>query len=225
MCPPLCCPAIHEKGSSVLPRLSTFPVDKPFERLDPAMPIAELVLRLVVDLDSDTPRVVGSATVLCGHLLVTAKYVLESIPGLHGARSAGSTSPTAGIAVGRGLAAVQVLPGPEYVIWDVVSAIAHRGSDLALLRTSSNPRTSDPDGPSRWNAPRVNPFAPQVNERVAAFGYRKGRARATKDTAGVRHIAVDDEFMSMALTRANAIHGLLSAPPSGIRQPSGMDCW
>ena len=180
----------------MLPRLSTFPVDKPFERLDPAMPIAELALRLVVDFESDAPLVVGSATVLCRHLLVTAKHVLESIPGLPDARSTDSTSPTAGIPVDRSLAAVQVLPGPEYVIWDVTFACAHPGSDLALLRTSSNPRTSDPDGPSRWNAPRVNPFAPQMDERVAAFGYTKGRARASKNSAGGLHIAVDDEFMS-----------------------------
>jgi len=160
------------------------------------MPIGELVLRLVVDLYSDAPLVVGSATVLCGHLLVTAKHVLEFIPQLHDARSRNSTSPTAGIAVAQGLAAVQVVPGPAYVIWDVVSAIAHPSSDLAVLRTSSSPRTSDPDLPSRWKTPRVNPFAPQVDERVAAFGYRKGRARASKDTEGVLHIAVDDEFIS-----------------------------
>ena len=178
------------------PRLSTFPVDKPFERLDPASPIAEVVLRLVVDFNSDAPLVVGSATILCGHLLVTARHVLESIPGLHDSRCVDSTSPAAGITVDRGLAAVQVLPGPEYVIWDVESAIAHPRWDLALLRTSSNPRRSDPDGPHRWSAPMVNPFAPQVDERVAAFGYRRGRARASRDAAGVLHIVVDDEFMS-----------------------------
>ena len=177
-------------------RLSTFPVDKPFERLDPAAPTAEVVLRLVVDFNSDAPLVVGSATILSGHLLVTARHVLESIPGLHDSRSVDSTSPTADTSVGRGLAAVQVLPGPEYVIWDVVSAIAHPLSDLALLRTSSNPWRSDPDREPRWRAPRVNPFAPQVGERVAAFGYRRGRAHASKDSVGTLHIVVDAEFMS-----------------------------
>ena len=110
--------------------------------------------------------------------------------------SVGPTSRGSGITVDRGLAAVQVLPGPEYVIWDVISAIAHPGSDLALLRTSSNPRRSDPDKPHRWNAPKVNPFAPQVDERVAALGYRQGLARASRDTAGGLHIVVEDNFMS-----------------------------
>ena len=117
------------------PRLSTFPIDKPFERLEPAAPISEMVLRLVVNFYSDSPVVVGSATVLCRHLLVTARHVLESIPGLDDSHSVDSSSPAMGTRVDdRGLAAVQVLPGPEYVIWDVVSAIAHPASDLALLR-------------------------------------------------------------------------------------------
>jgi len=145
----------------VLPRFSAFPIDKPFERLDPATPMAELVLRLVVDLYSDAPLVVGSATILCGHLLVTARHVLESIPGFYDSDSVDSTSPTADTAIDRSLAAVQVLPGPEYVIWDVVSTIVHPGSDLALLRTSSNPRTSDPDSPSQWNVPRVKDMTPE----------------------------------------------------------------
>lgn len=182
----------------MLPRLSKFPIDKPFEKLEPATPIAEVVLRLVVDLFSDAPLVVGSATILCGHLLVTARHVLLSIPGLRPApcRSVESASPAADITVERGFAAVQVLPGPEYVIWDVVSAIAHPGSDLALLRTSSNPRRSRPDSPNRWVAPKVNPFAPQVDERVAAFGYRRGRAFASRNAEGGLHIDINDEFMS-----------------------------
>ncbi len=186
----------YSGGRSLRRRLSTFPVDKPFEKLEPAAPIAEVVLRLVVDLYSEAPLVVGSATVLCGHLLVTAKHVLLSVPGCAASSSVGSTSRGSGITVDRGLAAVQVLPGPEYVIWDVISAIAHPGSDLALLRTSSNPRKGDPDKPHRWNAPKVNPFAPQVDERVAAFGYRQGLARASRDTAGGLHIVVEDNFMS-----------------------------
>ena len=182
----------------MLPRLSKFPIDKPFEKLEPAAPIAELVLRLVVDLFSDAPLVVGTATILCGHMLVTAKHVLLSIPGLRpgASRSVESASPVADITVDRGFAAVQVLPGPEYVIWDVVSAIAHPGSDLALLRTSSNPRRSRPNSPNRWIAPKVNPFAPQVDERVAAFGYRRGRACASRNAEGGLHIDINDEFMS-----------------------------
>ena len=177
-------------------RLPTFPIDKPFERLEPDAPISEVVLRLVVDFYSDAPVVVGSATVLCRHLLVTARHVLVSRPVLGSSCSVDPASPEADICADRGLAAVQVLPGHEYVVWDVVSAVAHPGSDLALLRTSANPRRSHLDSPHRWGAPRVNPSAPQVDERVAAFGYRRGRARTSRNVKGGLHIEVDDEFMS-----------------------------
>ena len=178
------------------PRLSTFPVDKPFERLEPDAPISEVVLRLVVGFYSDAPVVVGTATILCRHLLVTARHVLTTRAVLDGSGSVDPASPEAGTRVNRGLVAVQVLPGSECVIWEVVSAIAHPASDLALLHVSSNPRRTDPESPLRRNAPVVNPFAPHVGERIAAFGYRRGRARASRNSAGELHIDLDAELMS-----------------------------
>ena len=177
-------------------RLSKFPIDKPFAELEPATPLGEVMLQLVVDLYSDAPLVVGSATVLCSHLLVTARHVLFAIPGLDATREVDAASLSAEQTVNRGLAAVHVLPGPQYVFWDVVSAIAHPYSDLAVLRTCSNPSTSDPGNPPRLSAPSLNPFAPQVDERVAAFGYRRGRARTSRNAAGGLHIDLNNEFMS-----------------------------
>ena len=112
------------------PRLSTFPIDKPFERLEPDAQVSEVVLRLVVDFYSDAPIVVGTATILCRHLLVTARHVLANRTLLAGTRSVDPASLGAVTSLDHSLAAVQVLPGPEYVIWDVVSAIAHPASDL-----------------------------------------------------------------------------------------------
>ena len=175
-------------------RITTWPLDKQFERLDPNNAFSELALRLVVDFYSDAPQVVGTATVVCGHLLVTARHVLESIPGLHDSRSVDSTSLAAGITVDRSLAAVQVLPGPEYVIWDVVSAIADPRSDIALLRLTSNPAKSL-DGPHQWKQLQINPFAPDVGERVVAFGYRRGGVLASKNTDDGHHINLNDESM------------------------------
>ena len=178
------------------PRLSSFPLHKPFERLEPDAPISEVVFRLVVDLYSDAPVVVGTATILCRHLLVTAGHIPKSRLFLESFLPPDSTSPGFDANFDRTLSAVQVLPGPEYVAWDVVSAIAHPTSDLALLHVSSNPRRSDPESPLRRNAPVVNPFAPDVGERVAAFGYRRGTARASRSGDGELNIVLDDEFMS-----------------------------
>ena len=65
------------------PRRSTFPLNKPFERQAPTTPLSQLGLRLVVNFYSDEPYVVGTATVLCGHLLLTAKHVLEDVVKAH----------------------------------------------------------------------------------------------------------------------------------------------
>ena len=158
--------------------------------------MSEVVLRLVVDFYSDTPTVIGSATVLCRHLLVTARHVLEAVLMLDNSSSVAPASPGADTRVDRGLAAVQVLPGPEYVVWDIVSATAHPASDLALLQTSGNPGRNHPENVHHWGPPAVNPFAPHVEQRVAAFRYRRGRTRVSRNAAGGLHIDVDNEFMS-----------------------------
>ena len=53
-----------------LPRLSTFPLDKPFELQDPTTALSEIALRLVVGFYTDAPVIVGTATVLTGHCAV-----------------------------------------------------------------------------------------------------------------------------------------------------------
>ena len=160
---------VRDGDCGVRPRLSSFPVDKPFDRLEPDAPISEVVFRLVVDFYSDAPVVVGTATILCRHLLVTAGHILRSRLFLESYRPPDPTSSGVAANFGRTLSVVQVLPGPEYVVWDVVSAIAHPASDLAFLHVSSNPRRSDLESPLRRNAPAVNPFAPRVGERVPGF--------------------------------------------------------
>ena len=168
-----------------------FPLDKPFERFDPTTGISEVALRLVVNFYSDAPQVVGTATVVCGHLLVTAKHVLRELCNV-----ASSPSEPSVTFIDKHLVAVQLLPGPEYVIWDVVEAIADPESDIALLRLTSNPAKSHDNGPHQWHQPRINPFAPDVGERVVAFGYRLGRVVSSKNTDGGYHIDLKDESMA-----------------------------
>ena len=62
-----------------LPRLSTFPLDKPFELQDAATPFSEMAARLVVNIFSDSPEIVGTATVIAGNTLVTAKHIIDDI--------------------------------------------------------------------------------------------------------------------------------------------------
>lgn len=172
------------------PRISTFPLHEPFKRQDPTTPLSEIALRLVVNFYSGAPKVVGTATVMCGHLLVTAKHVLRDIWDSEPAPAESSVN------IDKHVVAVQVLPGPEYTVWDVTEGIADPVSDIALLRLGSNPARSSNNGPHRWKQPCVNPFAPEVGECVAAFGYRRGHVRASNDASGGRHVDLDDEPMA-----------------------------
>lgn len=179
-----------------LPRRSTFPIHKPFEKQEPTTSLSEVALRVVVNFYSDTPQVIGTATVLCGNLLLTARHVLfaalDKAPDLHAERTK----------INKALSAVQLLPGPEYIIWDVVDAVADPATDLALLRLAKNPGRSHPEKSQEWRALRVNCFAPEIGERVAAFGYRKSVVRISKNNDGGNHIELNDEpIMSVRVVR------------------------
>ncbi len=170
------------------PRISTFPLHKPFERLDPTTSLSEMALRLVANLFTDEPVILGTATVLCGRLCVTAKHVFDEF------RSADRS--TSDMSIDSHIAAIQLVPGPEYIIWDVVGATADPAADIALLHLGKNPGRSDPEKSQKWRCPPVNPFAPEVGERVAAFGYRMSVAMALKNSEGGIHIELNDEPMA-----------------------------
>jgi hypothetical protein len=95
------------------------------------------------------------------------------------------------------IAAVQVIPGAEvqYVIWDVFGATLDPASDIALLHVDTNPGRSHPQKPHEWRQPRVQPFAPEVGDAVAAFGYRHSSIKVSKNPAGGNHIDLNDEPM------------------------------
>jgi hypothetical protein len=168
-----------------LPKLSKFPLGNPFEEQDATTPFSEVGLRLVANFYSETPVVIGSATVMCGHLLVTAKHVFNDIL----LRTRAATA----LEVDASISAVQILPNAEYVIWDVIDGTADPISDLALLRLSANPGRSHPDSPYYWKQPRINPFSPDVGETVAAFGYANSTIKVSKNDAGGNHIDLRDK--------------------------------
>lgn len=175
--------------------LSAFPIDKPFEKQPATTSLSEIALRLVVNFYSEEPRIIGTATVLSGNLLVTAKHVLQDM------YDAMPESPHHEDEQNH-LIAIQILPGPEYVLWDIVEAIACPIEDILLLRTAKNPATSNPDLPLRWRQPIVNPFSPVVGSRVAAFGYRLGEATTSRNAEGGHHVDLNDEpIMSVGIVQ------------------------
>jgi S1-C subfamily serine protease len=168
-----------------LPRLSTFPLHRPFERLEATTSLSEAGLRLVADIYTDRARVLGTAIIVSGNLIVTAKHVLTDL-----------TTPSQGESsfdIDHHLTAVQLLPGPEYIVWDIASGMFDPTSDLALLQLATNPGVSNPDMPINWRRPRVNPFPPDVGERIFAFGYRKSTIRVSSNNQGGSHVDLNDE--------------------------------
>lgn len=163
-----------------------FPLHKPFERQDPTTALSEIALRLVVNFYSDAPEVVGTATVMCHHLLVTAKHVFRGI------WDSEPITAEPRVTIDKHVVALQVLPGREYAVWNVTEGIADPASDIALLRLGSDPAGSS-NNCHRWKQPYINPFAPEVGERVAAFGYRHGRVRVSNNAQGSHHVDLDDE--------------------------------
>jgi hypothetical protein len=177
-----------------LPRLSTFPLHKPFQREEPTTPLSEAGLRLVADIYTDQARVLGSAIVIAGNLILTAKHVLD------GLFSTIQMEPAAQIE--HHLSAFQLLPGPRYIIWDIAGGMLDPTSDLALFQLATNPGMSNPEIPISWRQPRVNPFAPDIGERIVAFnessrrgacqfgiGGESGSIKRTKNQLDSKNIA------------------------------------
>ena len=86
----------------------------------------------------------------------------------------------------------QVLPGPEYRVWEVRSAWMCP-TDIAVLHLLKW-RTTRPEETIEWRAPRLRALPPPVGEKVVAFGYRESKVLVTEDAAGVHHIEHNDRL-------------------------------
>ncbi|MGJ5134389.1 S1 family peptidase [Bradyrhizobium oligotrophicum] len=170
------------------PRRSKFPLHRPFEKQPATTSLSEAGLRLVADIYTDRATVLGTGIVIAGHLVVTAKHVLLDL------LDAGAGSE--GLTIDHHLCAVQLLPGPQYVIWDVKAALLDPIADLALLQLDGNPGRSHPDKPIAWRQPLVNPFPPAVGESVVGFGYRSSSIEVSQNDQGGPHVDLQDEPMA-----------------------------
>jgi hypothetical protein len=172
---------------------------KPFERQDAATPLSEIAFRLVVNFYTDEPRIIGTATAIAPFLLISARHVL--FPKWDGQTARNMSLADVDFETDH-IAAVQIVPGPEYIVWDVRTGWADPAADFVLLHLGTNPGRSAHDQPFSWRLPRINPFAPTIGERIAAFGYRNSAMTISKNPDGSNHIAVnDDPMMSVGVVR------------------------
>ena len=137
-------------------------------------PICEIALRVLVDFEGGETQVVGSATLIAGHLAITARHVLEDIISRFGAqRKAILHSEVRDYA----LRLYQVLPGPIYRVWNVYSAW-YCETDIAILRRGLFKR-SDPETIIEWRTPLIRSMPPPLGQKVIAFGYRHSTCEIT----------------------------------------------
>jgi len=150
-------------------------------------PISEVALRVVVERKDWQLNVIGTATLIGGHLAVTARHVLDHAIQAYGAKQKADGQ----VEIDSfELKLYQVLPGPVYRIWKVYAAWPC-ATDIALLHLGLD-RATSPDEKVAWKQPRLRVLSPPVGQKVVAFGYRESRISVTEAEDGQHHIELND---------------------------------
>lgn len=153
----------------------------------PDDPISEFALRVVVERPNWNLVVVGTATLITGHLAVTARHVLEYALQTFGFKA---RSATEAVIDSFELKLYQVLPGPIYRFWRV-HTVWPTASDIAILHLGLD-RTTVPGETINWKSLRLRVMPPPVGQKVVAFGYHSGKIEVTESPDGTHHIALND---------------------------------
>jgi hypothetical protein len=169
-----------------MPRVHNLPETPAFRDEPSDSPISEFALRVVVECPGWNLYVVGTATLICAHLAITARHVLD-----HAVRTFGSKVLGRKVEIERfELKLYQILPGPVYRLWRVVTAWTC-DTDIAVLHLELD-RTTLPDEKIVWKQPLLRVFPPAIGQKVVAFGYRESKICVTEDSSGIHHIQLDD---------------------------------
>jgi len=167
--------------------IHNLPPTPAFRDEKPDSPISEMALRLVVERSGWRLDVVGTATLVCGHLAITARHVLEHVLRAYGAKPKSSKYYEID---DYELKLYQVLPGPIYRIWRVHSAWP-TSTDIAFLHLGLD-GTTVADEKIIWKQPFVRALPPPVGQKVVAFGYRESKIHVREGDDGQHHIELND---------------------------------
>ncbi len=154
----------------------------------PDDPISEIALRVIVERPNWNLVVIGTATMITGHLAVTARHVLEYAMQTFGFNA---HSPTKAEIDSFELKLYQVLPGPIYRIWRVVSAWP-TSTDIAILHLGLD-RTTLPGEVIDWKTFRLRVMPPPIGQKIVAFGYRNSKINVTEGADGTHDIELNDQ--------------------------------
>ncbi len=152
--------------------------------------ISEICLRILVERKNWQFEVVGTAVLIAGHLAITAKHVLEHIIETYGAKEKNHDNYEIN---NYEVKLYQILPGPNYRIWNVVTAWPC-STDIAILHLGLTgvAGTISLDEKVDWRVPTMRVLPPPVGQKVIAFGYRESKITVTESEDGVHHIQLND---------------------------------
>ena len=137
--------------------------------------------RLVVDVGTDDPLIIGTAFPIGQRILVTAKHVLEEAWKARG-----------NIEISRNLFAVQTLTKDGIILWVITQAITHKTADLMILDVDPE---ANRHNPNLWVPPwRLRRNAPRKGDMVMAIGYIEGKLRiASRNPNGGGVLELSDQ--------------------------------
>jgi hypothetical protein len=157
-----------------------------FRDSPPNNPIQEIALRVIAELPGWQFYVLGTAVWIAGNLAITAKHVLEVA-----IRKFGASRTSSGLEVsGHSIRLLQVLPGPDFRIWNVSRAWI-TSSDIAIMHVNLD-RTSETDPKIEWKCPLLRVMPPPTGHKVLAFGYRESKLEVSERPEGNHHIKLND---------------------------------
>ncbi len=146
-------------------------------------PLGQFALKIVVETEGEADPI-GTAVWLCSHLVLTARHNILDIIERHGQPGTDQTIRDYAIRL------YQVLPGPDYAIWEVKAVACSAESDLAVLHVGLFGFSGEtPPNPYFGLALRVLP--PPIGSAVALFGFHSQTASFSKNADGALHLDLD----------------------------------
>jgi len=163
-----------------------------FRDSPPGGAIEQIAVRVLVKFPDWEIHILGTGCLICGHLALTARHVIDA-----GLRMCSATQNGNVLTVSHGqIQLLQVLSGPIYRFWNVMK-VWTTSSDIAILQLGLD-SASDLNAPVEWKAPALRATPPPTGEIVVAFGYRESVVRPSTGPSGSPHIDIDDKSTASA---------------------------
>lgn len=145
-------------------------------------------MRVLVEFKGGETYVIGTATIISGYLAITARHVLDDIVTRFGATKKGQQDYEIS---DYAIRLYQILPGPEYAVWQVLSAWPCIETDIAFLHFGLF-KYSGSIAPVSWRSPRLKVVSPNPGAPVVGFGYHSSTVKITSNHEAY-HLEINDE--------------------------------